>query len=232
MGEQTDESIEFAEHWCALREHAPSGEVFSELCEKVDPLIIVDKSPTYTMSMERLKRIISFCPDARFIHLTRHPIKQCESAMQLNRGIFPVFVNSVEYTKDDVIIEPQIAWHDINALIMNFLHDYVPPQNYIRVRGENVMEHTQEELKKICQWLKIRDDDNAILSMMRPEESPFACFGPITALFGNDPNFLKNPIFKQHTPKLPSLYKTVSWRKDGHGLYDSVIKLANEFEYY
>jgi hypothetical protein len=55
--------------------------------------------------------------------------------------------------------------------------------------------------------------------MMHPERSPFACFGPINALFGNDPNFLSGPTFRPHTPKVPPLDKPVPWRDDGAGLY-------------
>jgi hypothetical protein len=29
--------------------------------------------------------------------------------------------------------------------------------------------------------------------MMHPETSPFACYGPPNALYGNDPNFMEHP---------------------------------------
>ncbi len=66
---------------------------------------------------------------------------------------------------------------------------------------------------------------------MHPERSPFACFGPVSALFGNDPNFLSGPTFRPHKPKIPPLDKPVPWRKDGRGLYVEVISLAHEFGY-
>ena len=93
------------------------------------------------------------------------------------------------------------------------------------------MTHPQEHLKTICRWLGIRHDDDAIEKMMHPERSPFACFGPITALFGNDPNFLRRPSFRQHTPKLPALCDPLPWRDDGKGIYPEVNTLAQEFGY-
>lgn len=230
-GEQTDETIEFAEHWCSRRKDLPVGEVFQELREKLYPLIPVDKSPNYTIEPVRMLRILEACPNARFIHLTRHPIKQCESTMNLCNAAFPKFVNSIEYQDNVAILEPQIAWHDLNINILNFLENHVPQAQWMRMQGEELMEHPEEELGKICRWMGIRDDAEAIKAMMHPERSPFACFGPISAAFGNDPNFLRGPKFRKHKPSVPPLHSPLSWREDGLGLYPEVLELAQEFGY-
>ena len=86
-------------------------------------------------------------------------------------------------------------------------------------------------LTAICRWLGIRDDEEAVAEMMHPERSPFACFGPINALFGNDPNFLRGPTFRPHKVKIPPLDKPVPWRDDGKGLYPRVVELARELGY-
>jgi len=67
--------------------------------------------------------------------------------------------------------------------------------------------------------------------MMHPERSPFACFGPIAALFGNDPNFLSGPTFRPHKVKMPPLDRPVPWREDGEKLKPEVVALAREFGY-
>lgn len=229
-GEQTSTTITMAQHWAAARENQTTGEVFLELVAKIDPLIPVEKSPAYTVSMQRLTRIYETFPDARIIHLVRHPIPQGRSVMNLNDGIFAYFVNAFDFEDNRAIVDPQIAWHDININILNFL-DMVPKDQQIRIRGEEFMEHPQKHLAIICRWLGIRDDDDAIEAMMHPERSPFACFGPISALFGNDPNFLRGPAFRQHTPKIPPLDGTLPWRDDGKGLRPEVIDLAHEFGY-
>lgn len=229
-GEQTPATITMAQYWAAAREDQTTGEVFLELVAKIDPLIPVEKSPAYTVSAQRLTRIYETFPDARFIHLVRHPIPQGRSVMNLNEGIFAYFVNAFDFEDNRAIVDPQIAWHDININILNFL-DMVPKDQQIRIRGEEFMEHPQKHLVIICRWLGIRDDDDAIEAMMHPERSPFACFGPISALFGNDPNFLRGPAFRQHTPKIPPLDGTLPWRDDGKGLRPEVIDLAQEFGY-
>lgn len=229
-GEQTPATITMAQHWAAAREDKATGEVFQELVAKTDPLILVEKSPAYTVSMKRLTRIYETFQDARFIHLVRHPIPQCKSVMNLNNGIFAFFFNAFEFEENRLIVDPQIAWYDININILNFL-DMVPKDQQMRIRGEEFMEHPQKQLASICRWLGIRDDDDAVEEMMHPERSPFACFGPVNALFGNDPNFLRGPVFRQHTPKIPSLYEPVPWRDDNKGLHPEVIELAQEFGY-
>ena len=156
--------------------------------EDPDPLIAVEKSPAYTVDIQRLFRLRAAFPDARFIHLTRHPVGQCKSVMSLYDGTFALFVNSIDFVDDRAIIEPQFAWHDFNVNILNFL-DTVPAAQQMRIRGEDVMNDPPHWLGAICRWLGIRADADALEQMMHPERSPFACFGPLDAMFGNDPNF-------------------------------------------
>ena len=229
-GEQTSAAIIMAQHWAAAREDQTTGEVYRELVQKIDPLVPVDKSPAYTFSMDRLRRIYEAFPEARFIHLVRHPVPQGKSILKLNDGTIAYFLNAFDFVDDEIVIDPQIAWHDINITILNFL-DMVPKDQQMRIRGEDFMEHPRMHLRDVCRWLGIRDDDDAIEEMMHPERSPFACFGPITALFGNDPNFLRDPVFRQHKPKIPPLDGALPWRDDGKGLRSEVIDLAHEFGY-
>jgi hypothetical protein len=229
-GEQTAATVNMAIHWCAARQEMESGEIYKELVAKLDPRIIVEKSPAYTIATDRLNRMFDTFPDSRFIHLVRHPIPQCESVLKLNNGVFAVFVNSFDFSDDRCVLDPQIAWHDININILNLLAR-VPKDQQMRLRGEDCMAAPEEHLRGICRWLEIRDDDDAIAQMMKPEKSAYACFGPINALFGNDPNFMRGPAFRPHKPKVPPLNGPLSWRDDGKRLRPEVVALAQEFGY-
>jgi hypothetical protein len=229
-GEQTMDSVRMANHWCAARQNLSTGEIYRELVDKIDPLIAVEKSPAYTVDIQRLLRIRETFPDARFLHLTRHPVGQCKSVMSLYDGTFALFVNSIDFLEDRAIVEPQFAWYDLNINILNFL-DTIPAERQMRIRGEDVMNDPPKYLGMICRWLGIRDDADALGEMMHPERSPFACFGPLDALFGNDPNFLSGPTFRPHKVKVPPLDKPVPWREDGQGLKPEVVELAREFGY-
>jgi Sulfotransferase family len=177
-----------------------------------------------------LRGLLKAFPDARFLHLVRHPVAQSKSVMAINDGAFTMKVNAFEIGEDSAMMEPQIAWHDVNLNIMDFLAE-VPAAQQLRMRGEDIMADPQRHLGAIARWAGLRDDAEAIDAMMHPERSPFACFGPISAMFGNDPNFLAGPTFRPHKPKIPPLNKPVPWRKDGKGLYPEVISLANEYGY-
>src|SRR5665213_305442 len=229
-GEQTTSTINMARAWSGAREHWTTGRVFQEIVAKIHPLVAVEKSPSYTMSINRMRWMYEAFPDARFLHLVRHPVAQCKSLMAINEGAFAIKVEAIEFREDVCVMEPQIAWHDLNLNILEFLES-VPEEQQIRMRGEDIMADPQTHLADIARWAGLRSDPDAIDDMMHPERSPFACFGPINALFGNDPNFLACPTFRPHKPKIPSLTAPVPWRDDGNGLYPEVIELAKNFGY-
>lgn len=229
-GEQTTATIAMATRWAAAREQRSTASVYQELVAKIHPLIAVEKSPAYTISLKRMRAIREAFPEARFLHLVRHPVAQCKSVMKMNDGAFALYVNSIDFLNDRAIVEPQFAWHDQNVQILNFL-DEVPLHLQMRIRGEDIMENPGFYLGIICRWLNIRDDDQATEEMMHPERSPFACFGPINALFGNDPAFLRGPTFRPHKVTSPPLDQPVPWRDDRKGLRPEVIALAEEFGY-
>jgi hypothetical protein len=229
-GEQSTATVNMALRWASVREHWTTGQVFQEIVDKIHPLVAVEKSPSYTISVKRMRAMLETFPDARFLHLVRHPVAQAKSLLAINDGAFTIKVNAFEIGEDYALMEPQIAWHDINLNILDFL-DEVPPAQQMRMRGEDIMAQPQQRLAEIARWAGLRDDDEAVDQMMHPERSPFACFGPINALFGNDPNFLAGPTFRPHTPKIPPLSKPVPWRDDGKGLHREVVQLANEFGY-
>jgi hypothetical protein len=182
------------------------------------------------MSKIRMQWMYEAFPDARFVHLIRHPIGQCKSLMAINEGAFAIKVEAIEFREDHCVLEPQIAWYDLNLNILEFL-DTVPDSQQIRMRGEDIMGSPEKHLAQIAEWAGLRTDAEAIEEMMHPERSPFACFGPINALFGNDPNFLAGPVFEPHKPKIPRLSDPAPWRDDGGGLYPEVIEMARWFGY-
>ncbi len=229
-GEQSMHAVKMATHWCAARQERTTGEIYRELVAQIDPLVAVEKSPAYTIDIRRMLRIEAAFPDARYIHLTRHPVGMCKSVMALYEGTYALHVNSIDFLEDRAIIDPQFAWHDANVHILNFL-DTIPPERQLRLRGEDVMDDPAFHLRRICRWLGLRDDAAAVEQMMHPERSPFACFGPLDALFGNDPNFLAGPTFRPHKVRMPSLQGAVPWREDGQPLKPEVVALAHELGY-
>ena len=230
-GEQTIESIRMAERWAYLRRDRTTAEVHRELCAKIAPLALVQKSPAYMKRLGHLKLLLEAFPKARFIHLLRHPRGTSESTLRFDFAPLRVVVNGgIDRSGPRPVADPQILWHDFHLRILRF-QEMVPPEQWLRVRGEEFLADLDNQLVRICEWLGISTAPEAIAAMKRPEESPFACFGPPNALLGNDPNFLNAPQLRPYSARDISLAGPLPWRKDHKPFHPRVIEMAHAFGY-
>ena len=230
-GEQTVQSVAMAERWLKTREDQTPTEVFRELCAKVAPLHIVEKSPAVLRKQEYLQRILEACPNARFIHLVRNPVSQCQSVLNAKGGVGVLLaINSVDHRGEKAAIEPQIMWHDTQVQILRFL-DNLPDEQFITIRGEEFLSNLDESLPALCRWLDISDGPEAIAAMRRPEDSAYSNIGPSNAPLGNDVNFLNAPALREGNIKSPSLESDLPWREDHAPLHPRVVALAEALGY-
>ncbi|MCB1776278.1 MAG: sulfotransferase [Candidatus Competibacteraceae bacterium] len=232
-GEQTIDSVALAYRWIHARASRSTHEIFQELLEKIDPLIAVEKSPGYLRRRSYLDRLREALPQARFIHLLRHPRGQCASVLKARGGkLMLMMLNAVDTSGDTAIIEPQILWHDAHALVMEFLNE-LPREQWLRVQGERILANPDTELPRICQWLELPCGPRELAAMKAPEQSPYAYVGPINARLGNDINFLLEPRLRSaqfdddDDPAEP-----LPWRPDHQGLHPAVVELAQELGYF
>ncbi len=230
-GEQTIVAVTAAERWLRQREFVAAGDVFVELTEKVAPLRIVEKSPGVLRHQEYMDRMLATFPNAKFIHLVRHPIPQCQSVLNAKGGVGVLLaLNSVDARKVIAELEPQIAWHDAQVQILRFL-DKLPDSQFITLQGETLINNMDTVLPLICQWLGISDAPEAIEAMKHPEASAFSCVGPANAPLGNDVNFLNNPALRAGKIELPALTLACPWRADAAALNPRVRALAQALGY-
>lgn len=230
-GEQTPESIRMAERWLRTREHMSSGEVFAELCGDIAPRRVVEKSPGILRKADYMNRMLEAFPNARFIHLVRSPIDQCKSILAAKGGIGVLLsLNCVDHRGEAAELEPQILWHDTQIQILRFL-DQLPDEQFVTLRGEDLLNDTDATLKSLCNWLGVSDAPDAIAAMKRPEDSPFACMGPPNAPLGNDVNFLKSPAMREGTVTPKPLDAALPWRDDGETLHPRSVALAQALGY-
>lgn len=230
-GEQTIESIAMAYRWITVRKEMGTDDAYRILCRQIAPLLPVDKSPAYIAKMEYLKRLAMAFPNARFIHLLRHPRGQCESALKAKGGVEALLMaGAIDLTGEEPVVDPQIAWHDINLRIMTFL-DKIPKERWLRIKGEDLILHNDKMLTNIVDWLELQSGTCEIELMKHPEDSPYAFVGPVNARLGNDINFLKKPELRPARVAKYDLGEALSWRTDKKAFDPRVIQLANEFGY-
>ena len=229
-GEQDTLTIEMARRWLLQRLDHSTGQVYRELVERVSPLMAIDKSPAYCTRMENLQRIHHCFPQARYLHLARHPISQGRSIMQLQEGRMLVEAQSYDFTTLPPTLDPQYAWMSIQSNIFAFL-EQIPAQRQRMIRGEDFLSDPRHHMVELCQWLGLSIDDHAIEEMLHPERSPYARPGPCGAHLGNDINFLNNPEYQQREVRRHRLDEELPWRNDDKKLLPRVRHLAQRLGY-
>jgi hypothetical protein len=239
--------IEQAEGWLRRRSHFTTGYLFELIAQTVHPLILVEKSPSVVYDRDALQRIRDLFPQARFLHLLRHPRSHGESVMKfiderkkhgpmprshwlLYLATYPDLAGEDVTLERSAILDPQRGWYVLHTNICKFLAS-IPDHQKMSIRGEDLLTKPDEGLRQIANWIGLRTDDQAIDEMKHPERSPYACFGPLGAQGGNDPFFLENPVLRPEKAMPLSLDGLPGWCRRPHGFLPKVKQLAKQFGY-
>jgi hypothetical protein len=239
--EQSVTTVQRAESWLRRRSDWTTGFLLETIANVVSPLRLVEKSPSTIFEVEYMVRSLEMFPEARFLHLVRHPKGYCESVIKLlelpegSTGWLTRLATYWERTPDeidqqDVKIDPQQSWYALNTKIYNFL-ERVPRHQTMRVRSEDVLSEPDIWVREIGRWLEVRCDDEAIMATKRPEHSPYARLGPVNALYGMDLVFLQNPTLRSAGANVQSLAGPLPWRHDKAEFAPTVVELAKVFGY-
>jgi Family of unknown function (DUF6624)/Sulfotransferase family len=180
------------EKWLRARGNWSGAEVLNVLLARLAPRQAVEKSPENVTSAAALRRLKAAYPNARYLHLTRHPLTtQASAARHLRRPV-------PEYPQAGEPMAGIAAWVEVHQRILRFTA-LLPKRRTLRVRAEDVLNDPDRKLREIARWLRIRDDDEAIEAMRHPERSPFARFGPRGSgvIGGHDHGFLRDPVVRR-----------------------------------
>ena len=260
-GEQSAATVSSAAGWLRRRSTHTSGMVFEELARKVYPLHLIDKSPNMVYSVENMRRVRQFFPEARFVHLVRHPRAYCASVMTYmdtltraraqrrtgtgavrNEGPMSgaprwiVDLASFPYPPDGGAPEnPEHPDPQGGWYVLNTnvttFLDSLADNHWIRVRAEDLIRDPARVVSKVARWLGLRSDAESIAPTLHPELSPFACLGPPGARQGNDVFFLQQPALRPARGRSQNLDDPLEWRPDGQCFLPEVEQLAREFGY-
>ena len=244
FGRQTDDTVARARGWIARRSHLSTALLFERLGEHAYPLRLVEKSPSLVYDVAHLQRLARMFPEARFIHLLRHPLGQGKSVLKYleersRLGPVPathwlLHLASYPYrfeTDDGDPSRPdrQRGWYALNTNICTFL-SALPAARWLRIRGEDLLTDPDRSIGGLCEWLGIDRDAASIDEMKHPERSPFASYGPRSAPYGNDRSFLDSPALRPERAAPLSLGDPLPWAPDGR-FHPRVVALARELGY-
>jgi Sulfotransferase family len=246
FGSQTEDNVARARAWLERRRHLTTGFLLELLGKRVQPSILVDKSPSFSYQIAFMQRAYRMFPDARFVHLLRHPRGHCLSVLKyLERRTTegPLAPNhwlltlasygqgrGSEELRLGEVLDPQQGWYTLNRNICQFLAT-IPEERWLRIRGEDLLSAPERVLPRITSWLGLETDLEAIEEMLHPESSPYAHYGPPGARFGQDTFFLDNPTLRPERGQSHNLEGPLTWRKDNSGFSREVVALARDFGY-
>jgi hypothetical protein len=224
LGSQTVANITTAEEWAREDPDLPTSELFRDLGAWAGGSGLVDKSPLHVYQEHAMERMLESFPQARFIHLIRHPRSTCESVSKLQQSIRDGGGHTL--TKQ---LDPDQVWLRPHKRIDEFLGG-IPKHQYLLIRGEEFLSDPDTHLAELCSWLDIAADDYAIDAMKHPERSPFACLGPRNAPFGTDPGFIRDPKLRKFVAKQANLTDPVAM--PGNPTFsDELVEYATRFGY-
>jgi hypothetical protein len=204
---QTEEAVEAARQWLLDNAELSTAELFRTMQSWLPDRILIDKSPLHVFMPDSMIRMRTHFPDAYYLHLTRHPCDMIKSLLQLQQTLRERILERTGMPGPALgpRVDPESLekyWLGPNLLILEFLES-VPVEQHMRLRGEDLLSEPRIYVRQIAEWLGLRTDDEATEAMLHPENSPFACYGPANAKFGNDPNFLEKPALRpySYTPR-------------------------------
>lgn len=231
---QDQEGLLFARKWLEWRSEWSTHALLDEIARRVAPrqLVVPDtSSPLRTDLMLRLDRQY---PDARWIHVHRHPRPYCAAIVEEIRDHLFIPPDMLDHSEkfDPPILDPQLFWYRLHLTIDRATGTRVAGRgSVLSLRAEAVMSSPELELARVAAWLGWRSDPAAVEAMMRPETSAFAMTGPPGARGGMDQEFLDQPTFEYRMRAFTTLDGALEWRPDGSGFAAEVKALAASYGY-
>ncbi len=201
FGGQTAAAYARAAGWLRDRRHWTTHRVFDHLLGRIQPRIGVDKSPNTALSPLFIERARECYPQARFLHLTRHPATTQQSLVGCSR-LLPGPRKAPSRNPRELANHAARLWCYFQQVILGFTH-HLPPGQAMRVRGEDLLREPDAHLARIAGWLGLDTDFAAVEAMKHPEHSPYAGRGPGTYWAENDPMFLAHPRLRPVPPPPP-----------------------------
>lgn len=204
-GEQTLDSIAMAGRWVLRRNAHPSWSLFEDLRRRVAPLRLVDPSRAYSTVRGAPQRILASFPDACFVQVIARPVESppiqpappeapgAEPAAEPRTGAPPETGAASPETPSPAarrMAELRRRRDGAAADLESFLAA-APERQVVKLDVAGLAEDPRATLRALCLGLGLPASPACLEAMLRPEDSPFAGFGPAGANLGNDPVFLE-----------------------------------------
>lgn len=183
--DQGEAAIARAARWLEDRQEWPALKLLRYLTEQVAPAIGIEKSPDNVYDPDLAPALQSF-PDARVIHLTRHPVTTQRSMREHYASL------QLSMTAQQRSRLCARSWYLAHTKILKTL-EKMPEERWRRVRAEDLVSKPEETAAPIFDWLGLPHDDDILHGLRRTEDWVFAGTGQDGRLLGGDRKFLSDP---------------------------------------
>jgi len=210
-----------------IAKNASSKSFFEQMQTWLGNRILVDKTPTYALDIEVLKRIEQDFDEVYYIHLQRHPygvIRSFDEA-RLDQLLY-AFMPSLRSTDGQIFDRLQLAelvWLICNRNIIEFLSG-VPAARKCALRFEDIVRQPEASMQRVCQFLDLEFNS----AMLQPYDKSRA---RMTEGLHEQSRMLGDLKFHNHKKIDDSVAD--SWRREYHTdfLGDVTWEIARQFGY-
>ena len=187
------------------------------------PRRLVDKSAIYSQDRKCLERIRRASPDAYYVNVVEHPLSLGATTP---RGHNATLNGRRRRAQAKNPVPNQLRWLHAQQLIADAAKD-ITPRRFAVVQMERLLADPRAEMSSLCAQLDLPNDDTALADILHPERSPFAGLGPVGANLGDDPTFLRDPIF----PPKSLLNLAVLSQQTQENMLPEVARVAAQYGY-
>jgi hypothetical protein len=187
-GCQEPYALERARRWLQHRREWPTVELMNYLLDMVAPRVGLEKSPDTVSTEARLEACLTAFPNARYLHLTRHPVTTQQSMHAHRAGRFG-------WDRKTLVVASASQWYLSHRLILRALAK-LPDRQWMRIRAEDLLRQPAAHLPQVLSWLGLQCDAEIIARMIRTQDWRFASSGPDGNLYGGDRKFLNSPALR------------------------------------
>lgn len=199
-GRQDPVAIRRAVEWLTARAGASSITIMDHLLGLVHPRAAVEKSPSTVLSARALTRCVQAYPNARYLHVTRHPVSSQRSMnAHWNTPWFPA-----ELPQEQRVRWCLHFWYSSHLRIIQLLRG-MPQDRWRRLRAEDLAGAPKAMLPPVLDWLALDHDDAIIDRMLRTQLWEFAAWDASAGSGGADPKFSRDPRLRPICPPEPEV---------------------------
>jgi hypothetical protein len=194
-GRQDPAALSRAGEWIRERSAESPKQIMDHLLGLLSPMIGVEKSPLTVGSAQALTTCMRAYPNARYLHLSRHPVGTQRSMLALyDTVLFPP-----QMTHQERVRRCLLSWYSCHLRIVQALRA-LPEWQWMRVRAEDLIGQPRTWLPRVLDWLGLDHDEAIISRMLQTERWEFADWDDTAVFGGADPKFLDDPALRPVAP--------------------------------